>query len=73
MIVLALIGYGHFFSDAAASNKEGKSGKKSGGGWGTWLKSFVPNKKNQAHLPDDKNPTVCVYTGTIWVCKATLL
>jgi hypothetical protein len=28
------------------------------GGWGTWLKSFVPNKKNQAHLPDDKNPTV---------------
>ena len=45
-------------SDAAGSNK-GKSEKKSGGGgWGTWFKSFVPNKKNQAHLPDDKNPTV---------------
>lgn len=41
------------------SGKENKPLGKSGGGWLPWmLKPFVPNKKNQAHLPDDKNPTV---------------
>ena len=32
---------------------------KSGGGWGLGILNYIlPKKKNEAHLPDDKNPMV---------------
>jgi hypothetical protein len=50
----------------------GKSSKqpqaKAGSGWGfNLIKYILPKKKNEAHLPDDKKPTVSchlVYMGT---------
>ena len=40
--------------------KQQAQAKSSGGGWGFggFLKRMLPKMKNQAHLPDDKNPTV---------------
>lgn len=48
---------------------------KGGNGWGmSLLKYLVPNKKNQAHLPDDKEPTVRRFSVAVLVnCMHVIL
>ena len=39
---------------------------KAGGGWGfSFIKYILPKKKNEAHLPDDKKPSVSCQLGIV--------
>ena len=44
---------------------------KAGGGWGfSFIKYILPKKKNEAHLPDDKKPSVSFHDNYVeTLCK----